>query len=104
MSAVHLGGRAICIAAVRLEQPDGRIAVIQHGQRFRIGSRPASANILLGVKSKIFPLGNKAANEFVIPFTGTLLVRRGRITVKEKRIFLGRSIFIAEMDREKIKV
>ena len=32
MCAIHLGGRSIRIAAVRLEQPDGRIAVIQYGQ------------------------------------------------------------------------
>ena len=43
MCAIHLGGRSIRIAAVRLEQPDGRIAVIQYGQGLGIGSCPAPA-------------------------------------------------------------
>lgn len=40
-------------------------------------------DILLGTKAKILPLGDEAANEFMISFTGTFLVGRRRIAVKE---------------------
>ena len=43
MCPVHLRRAAIRITAIRFEQANGRIAVIQHGQRFSIGGRSASA-------------------------------------------------------------
>ena len=40
-------------------------------------------DILLGVKAKVLSLGDEAADEFMISFTGSFLVRRGRVTIKE---------------------
>ena len=70
-------------AAVKETEDVIRALIAKTVSAVRIDVIHHKGDILLGVQAKVLTLGNEAANELVISFTGSLLVRRGRIAVKE---------------------
>jgi hypothetical protein len=69
--------------AVKVTEDFVRALIAEAVSTIRIDVIHHQRAILLRTPAEVLSLGNETANEFMISFTGPLLVRRRRITVKE---------------------